>query len=291
MAIPDDRRYPLKPFDPELITGFLRGRAVLSADLLPGKCNTNYALALSDGQRFILRLRSLGDAEREAYVMDLARRVVPVPEEVARGEGWSVYAFIKGRPLSKLSECVGAAAEALARLSVVTFESSGWVQADGSIAPFDFGEGDDFTTSMLKREDVRAWLGEDTAEAIPFIMEREAGTFAEMGIQHCLVHGDFNPTNILIHNGKVSGIVDWEFSHSGTPYMDIGNLLRHTAPERYSDIEMCLRSGGMSLPADWKKRAQLVDLSSHLEFLTSARSDEFKGQCASTVREFVAGWR
>ncbi len=289
--MPDDRRYPHKLFDPKLIAGFLCGREPVSVNLLPGKCNTNYALTLSDGKRFVLRLRSRGDAERESAVMDLARTVVPVPEEVARGEGWSIYTFIEGRLLSEVPECLCAAAEALARLSEVTFQLSGWIQADGSIAPFDFGEGDDFTTSMLKRPEVRAWLGEETAEAIPRIMACEAGTFAEVGAQHSLVHGDFNPTNILVHNGVVSGVVDWEFSHSGTPYMDIGNLLRHTAPERHSYIETGLRSGGMSLPADWKKRAQLIDLSSYLEFLTSARSDDFKRQCASAVREFVAGWR
>jgi aminoglycoside phosphotransferase (APT) family kinase protein len=289
--MPDDRRHPHQPFDPELIAGFLRGWEPVSVDLLPGKCNTNYALRFADGARFVLRLRSRGDAEREVCVMDLARKVVPVPEEVARGEGWSIYTFAEGRMLSEVPEHTGLAADVLARIASITFHASGWIQTDGSITPFDFGGGDDFTTSMLIRDDVRAWIGEDAAEAIPKIMEREAGTLAEMGAQHSLVHGDFNPTNILIHNGAVSGIVDWEFSHSGTPYMDIGNLLRHIEPSRYSDIRTGLSAGGMSVPDDWLKRAQLIDLSSHLEFLTTARSDAFKLRCAGRVWEFVAGWR
>jgi hypothetical protein len=44
---------------------------------------------------------------------------------------------------------------------------------------------------------------------------------------HSFVHGDFNSTNILVHKGAVTCILDWEFSHAGSPYMDIGNLLRH----------------------------------------------------------------
>jgi hypothetical protein len=73
--------------------------------------------------------------------------------------------------------------------------------------------------------------------------------------------------------------------------MDIGNLLRHIEPSRYSDIRTGLSAGGMSVPDDWLKRAQLIDLSSHLEFLTTARSDAFKLRCAGRVWEFVAGWR
>jgi hypothetical protein len=43
----------------------------------------------------------------------------------------------------------------------------------------------------------------------------------------------------------------------------------------------------MSLPHDWMERAELVDLTSHLEFLTSSRSDGFKQQCVARVRGFI----
>ncbi len=101
------------------------------------------------------------------------------------------------------------------------------------------------------------------------------------------VHGDFNPTNILIRQGMVSGIVDWEFCHSGTPYMDIGNLLRNTDSDYHSQIKLGIEAGGMSLPSDWKERAELVDLGSHLEFLTSNRSESFKRQCVVRIDRFI----
>jgi aminoglycoside phosphotransferase (APT) family kinase protein len=44
----------------------------------------------------------------------------------------------------------------------------------------------------------------------------------------CLVHSDFNPKNILADpvSGRVTALLDWEFAHAGSPYADLGNLLR-----------------------------------------------------------------
>ena len=35
----------------------------------------------------------------------------------------------------------------------------------------------------------------------------------------CLVHSDFNPKNILVDSDtlEVTGLLDWEFAHSGSP--------------------------------------------------------------------------
>ena len=44
----------------------------------------------------------------------------------------------------------------------------------------------------------------------------------------CLVHGDLNPKNVLVDPAtlEATGLVDWEFCHAGSPYADLGNLLR-----------------------------------------------------------------
>jgi aminoglycoside phosphotransferase (APT) family kinase protein len=44
----------------------------------------------------------------------------------------------------------------------------------------------------------------------------------------CLVHSDVNPKNLLIdpETLEVTGLVDWEYAHAGSPYSDLGNLLR-----------------------------------------------------------------
>jgi aminoglycoside phosphotransferase (APT) family kinase protein len=44
----------------------------------------------------------------------------------------------------------------------------------------------------------------------------------------CLVHSDFNPKNLLVDpkTVRITGLIDWEFAHAGSPYADLGNLLR-----------------------------------------------------------------
>jgi aminoglycoside phosphotransferase (APT) family kinase protein len=43
-----------------------------------------------------------------------------------------------------------------------------------------------------------------------------------------LVHSDFNPKNLLVdpETARITGLIDWEFAHAGSPYADLGNLLR-----------------------------------------------------------------
>ena len=283
-----DRRNPHQPFDRSLIESFLQGRELSLVELLAaGKSNTNYKLILGDGQRFVLRLYSHGDAQREVYVMGLARDVVPVPQVLQRGEAWSVFSFMEGESLERLPQHSGAAAEALARISSIVFQEPGWIDSNGSVSPFPFGGVRGFIAESLDKADVRAWIGEESVVRIEQIIKVESGRLEELESDRRLVHGDFNPTNILIGDGAVSGVLDWEYCHSGTPYMDIGNLLRHTPAEYHGQIKAGLEAGGMAVPSDWIERAQLVDLTSHLEFLTSSRSDCFKQQCAGRVHGFI----
>ena len=284
----EDRRHPRREFDPALVAGYLQGRKVESVQLMPlGKSNTNYRLHLTGGEVCVLRLHNPGsDAERENCILNLAGETVPVPTVLACGSGWSIYSFVEGTPLADAPECVRAAAEALARLSSIRFSSSGWIQADGSVAPFEFGDGKSFVMSMLDRGDVCGRLGSQTVAALRRI---DAAQQPDAG-EPRLVHGDFNPTNILVDRDQrvVTGILDWEFAHAGSPYMDIGNLLRHSDSQYHSEIEAGLVAGGMNVPPDWRRRAELVDLSSHLEFLTTQRSDAFKQRCAEWICDFVA---
>lgn len=135
---------------------------------------------------------------------------------------------------------------------------------------------------MMECDAVRAWI---TPEAIAALRAIDSGQKEDNAV--CLVHGDFNPTNILVDNGVVTGILDWEFAHAGSRYMDIGNLLRHTEPAFHDQIEEGLRDGGVPLPADWKQRAEAVDLGAHLEFLTTQRSDAFKRECVRWINDFI----
>ena len=283
-----DRRAPHKPFDQSLIREFLGAREIASVELFQGgKGNTNYKLVLTDGEAYVLRLYRTGNSRREAKAMELVKDLVPVPVEVDGGETWSLFAFLKGEHLEKVPQYSDAAAEALARISSVELESPGLVNADGSISPFPWAGVKGFINQSLANSEVRDWLGRDGVDAIRQVVNRESRRLSEIDAETRLVHGDFNPTNVLISDGLVSGILDWEYCHSGSTYMDIGNLLRHTHPDYHGQIKSGLEAGGMNLPSDWQERAELVDLTSHLEFLTSTRSDNFKRQCVARIEAFL----
>ncbi len=281
-----DRRHPHREFDPALTAEFLNGREVLSANLLRGgKTNSNYHVRLSDGTECVVRLLARGDARREAHALSLAAKFAPVPDVLAVGDDWLALEFVKGRHLRQTHEELRLAGEALARIQSLRFDAAGWLEPGGTITKFDFPDGD-FTTTILARADVRGWLGEVLADDVTRLM---AGTrHLRDGLSDPrLVHGDFNAANILVRDGCIAAILDWEFAHAGTRWMDVGNLLRNVPAHLHVHVRAGLKAGGASIPDDWRVRAELVDLSSALEFLTTGRSDAFKRECVERVRCIV----
>ena len=49
------------------------------------------------------------------------------------------------------------------------------------------------------------------------------------------MHSDLNPKNLLLDPDTlaVTGVLDWEFAHSGHPFTDLGNLLRFDRRPEY----------------------------------------------------------
>ncbi len=57
----------------------------------------------------------------------------------------------------------------------------------------------------------------------------------EVPIADDIVHFDFNPANLLISNGTISGVVDWEGVCAGDCCFDLTTLLFYT----YYDLSLC----------------------------------------------------
>ncbi|MFA0566885.1 phosphotransferase family protein [Vibrio gallaecicus] len=284
----NDRRNPILPLDEESLSEFLEGRTLVSSSLFPlGKCNSNYKLTLSDGTVVVARVSNSGPNSKELRVMELAQQCVKVPKVLYENAAIVVLEFLNGRNLESVPEYSRLAGVAIAQLSSVTFDASGSIEEDGSISAFDFGGVQGFIHSSLENAGLAKRLGVERKEKLLTLLCNKAQLLEELDSHTCFVHGDFNPTNILIHEGHLSGVLDWEFALAGTPYMDIGNLLRNTPQSFHSEIENGLREGGMDLPSDWKERAELVDLTSQLEFLMSSRSEEFKLTCIQRIDNVI----
>ena len=282
-----DRRYPIQAFAPELFRGFF-GSATdqLSASLLTGgACNSNYLVQAPNGERYLCRLHQRGNPQLEQFIARIAADLVPSPEYLWVGEGVSIQTFIQGAHFEPTTRLMQQAGQLIGRLSQFTFERSGELQIDGSIQAFDgwpsYREG---LMGLLENATVQAYLENAVIRKCEQLLTRHTDILAEFDSCRSLVHGDFRPDNILTANGSIVAVLDWEFSHSGCSYMDIGNLLRHLSPKWELPLTEGLADADFELPDNWRFRAALIDLSSHLEFLTSNRSDVFKQQCVEQIK-------
>jgi aminoglycoside phosphotransferase (APT) family kinase protein len=77
------------------------------------------------------------------------------------------------------------------------------------------------------------------------------------------VHSDFNPKNLLVDpsTGEVTGLLDWEFSHAGSPFTDLGNMLRFDRRPDLADAVVSTYSElVVDAPDDLLDRARAADL-------------------------------
>jgi aminoglycoside phosphotransferase (APT) family kinase protein len=86
----------------------------------------------------------------------------------------------------------------------------------------------------------------------------------------CLVHSDFNPKNLLVDpvRATVTGLVDWEYTHAGSPLTDAGNLLRFGDHPLF-DAAFATRffEVAPALPAEGIRVARALDLVSLLDLV------------------------
>lgn len=107
-------------------------------------------------------------------------------------------------------------------------------------------------------------LGKDIIDKIDNIVKKNEKILEKLDNEISLVHGDFQGTNILIKNSKLSGIIDWEFAMAGHPLADIGQLFRY---EEYFNTNLLKafedeynKNSDYKLERNWHKISKLRDL-------------------------------
>jgi aminoglycoside phosphotransferase (APT) family kinase protein len=282
------QRQPVRPFDPELVKSFLGDQELVSSQLLSSKKNrANYKFTASDGKAYVLRMGKEDQLEKEKFAMRLVEDIVPVPHCLQTGKDYFIFPFMKGTPLSQCPEYTYEAAVTLSTIASVDFDAPGKINPAGNVEPWPFKGLRGLLNMMLNHKTVLDCIGKKRALRIDDVLMDYGPLLSEMAKHSNLVHGDFNPSNILIHDGKVSAVLDWEFAMSGSPYMDIGNLLRNVDLNLCRDVYKGLKDGGMELGTDWLERAKLNDISSQLVFLTRDISDESKQGCVGKIDEYL----
>ncbi|GAA1652682.1 hypothetical protein GCM10009744_50770 [Kribbella alba] len=216
--------------------------AASAVPLTGGYGGETYAVSAA-GEDAVLRLyvRHPARAAVDVSLMRLVRGLLPVPRvldampEVSdQGPPYVLTERLPGVNLEKYLESAGdderrkvgeQLGDLLVRLSGMPFLDFGEFRGrELTIEPFDAGG----LTQWFNKYVEDLGLTRDQADSMEGVLDR-AEDLAATGVDRaCLVHSDFNPKNLLVDPGsaELTGLIDWEFAHAGSPYTDLGNLLR-----------------------------------------------------------------
>lgn len=121
---------------------------------------------------------------------------------------------------------------------------------------------------------VKNRLGINIINKINHVVKENEENLAKLDEEIRLIHGDFQGTNILIKDGKLAGILDWEFASAGHPLSDIGQFFRY---EEYFNKDLILifeeeynKNSSYKLANEWYKISKLCDLVNLLKLVDTA---------------------
>jgi Ser/Thr protein kinase RdoA (MazF antagonist) len=229
--------------------------------------------------------------EIDAAVLDLVRGLLPVPTvlEVRRPDvtaglpGILVTSLLPGTRLDLLLPTLDAAQTRtvagrlgvlLGRLGHMALPQHGlFTGPDLAIGPFPEGGGD--IDDWVDRHAAALYLA---AEDLPAVraLALEAQALLDEEQRTCLVHSDFNLKNLLVDPDtlEVTGVLDWEYTHAGSPYADLGNLLRF-ADDAFAEAVLAAYADFMpAVPDDLAARAQAADLFALVELASRHGENE-----------------
>jgi aminoglycoside phosphotransferase (APT) family kinase protein len=280
---------PAKDTVNNMLKPFLIDKKVKHIQLLSGGLNnSNLKITTNTNENYVLRIygenKSSLDVERK--ILKILEDRVPVPHSLYYDSSCSLYdypfiilSWVQGVQLSELinqgNNCVISKAlkevgELLATVHRITFPSSGFFDEDLNINEIMKLDANHFL--MYIEESIvngfgHTYLGSNISKNVLQFAQEHAYMIDDLENQNSLVHGDFNPLNILATDResciKITGILDWEYAFSGSPLMDIGNMLRYEDGNNSEFLSLFIssyRESGGILPARWLQKAKLLDL-------------------------------
>jgi aminoglycoside phosphotransferase (APT) family kinase protein len=166
--------------------------------------------------------------EKEIALLPGLARVLPVQilqfEHVSREPPFVVYRLICGTPLvDEDGEGVRAFLDALHSFETELLPVEDWI---GSYR----AQCEEFSRLVLPLLDV-----DERRRATALFAEVETLT----GFEPALVHADLGPEHLLVHGGRLAGVIDWADARMGDPALDYSWLLN--GPFRGWDVDDALR--------------------------------------------------
>lgn len=271
-------------------------------------------LAEAAGERTVVRIYAARGAGRgqqavevDAAVLRLVRGLLPVPEvlEVRRADpvaGTPALLVTELLPGERLDVLLSEAAEdlrrtlgrnvgvLLARLAQMPMLRPG-LFADGELRlePLPGGDLVDWVAGHREGTALARWSAREYDGLLG--VAARAQVLLDRSDRFCLVHSDFNPKNLLAdrETGLVTGLLDWEFAHAGSPFEDLGNLLRFERDPVFAGAVLgTYRELVPDAPPDLLDRARAADLFALVELASRCGENPVADRADALLRE-VAG--
>lgn len=283
---------------------------LLSHEIISGGCaNLNVKISLlNEPHPFILRIyvRDKDAAYREQKLAALIKHTVPLPEVYYVGDfednRYTITQFMPGinlrdlllnYPHESMKNVMFEAGQILGKIQAHIFPKAGFFDTDLNInQPISRQECLSFARECLTHSTVLETIGPDCIDKLTRIFEKYSSFFPDEDQTH-LVHGDYDPANILVDKiddtWKITAILDWEFAFSGSWLWDISNMLRyaHQMPSVFEESFLHgLKDKGLILPNQWRLKIYILNLLSLLSCLVRADSKKSPNQCTD-IRELI----
>ncbi|SDD78829.1 Predicted kinase, aminoglycoside phosphotransferase (APT) family [Bhargavaea beijingensis] len=213
---------------PKWITGYVPG-TIHSVDSLPEGGTSEVALLTTDEGKFVLKRSKKPPYDewlkREAEVLNhLSGTSLPVPRLIAFLEepvcSWALMTFIEGETVRS---ALRRTTDPEGRRQIIKTFAEALRMIHRTPVP-----------AVLKQD--RPWIDRMLEEAEDHLRRYETDGTPELLEQlkrkrpviteECLIHGDCTVDNVMVKDGRLTGIIDWSGGTSGDPDYDIALAVR-----------------------------------------------------------------
>lgn len=286
-----ERTLPFFYVDRETISNLFKGIIekddIISIKPVDEGCRTsNYIISSSDNNKYILKIFFSGNqyCKKECEILNILKDEISVQEiyrldksYLVNNKYYAIYKYIEGITLSKSlsdieiinEDIIRDAANILSRIHRKRFTSIGFL--DNKLDVYNKLPPLNKWYDILITARVQKRLGKQIIKNIRKLISKHMDDLIKLDNDSRLVHGDFQGTNILVNNNRITGIIDWEFAMAGHPLGDIGQLFRYDEyfNKRLISIfeDEYRKKSDYILPDNWYMLSKIRDLASLIQLL------------------------